>query len=244
MQSATSNLQAPFLLFAQQLADPGLIRKVRQSKTWSFYGAADHIDTLAHDASAFVASNSDGAADEVFGPLQEFIKLARHDCLLSFNNAGALWLLVRMSPPSEEYVIPRWHRDGRMFTCSCSDVPGDKGAQVHSKYAVTLLGPATRVLEVDEMVDRALAAAGVDKNVMHRVDREKLADLFAGCGEVGINTGQAIRFSWGRDDSPIHSEPDWSGGDRVFVSVLFGSEDEIREMCAIRGEEYGRLDNS
>lgn len=241
MQSPTSNIHAPFLLFPQQLAVPGLIRKIHETKSWSFYGAADHIDTLAHEASAFVASNSDGEADNVVGPLQEFLKLARHDCLLSLNNIGALWLDVRMSPPSEEYVIPRWHQDGRMFTCSCLDVLGGKVAQVHSKYAVTLLGPATRVLKPDERVDRALAAASVDKNVMHRVDRKKLADVFSAWGEVEINMGQAIRFSWGRDDSPIHSEPDWSGGDRVFVSVLFGSEDEIREMCSIRGKEYGRL---
>lgn len=110
---------------------------------------------------------------------------------------------------------------------------------MHSKYAITLLGPATRLLLPGKSLNNQLVAASLKMRSLYDVDRKKLADSFAGCEEVAVQTGQVIRFSWGQEDSPIHSEPDWSASDRVFVSVLFGAEEELRDMCEGRGEAYG-----
>lgn len=64
--------------------------------------------------------------------------------------------------------------------------------------------------------------------------RVELIEALKGCEEYTVQYGQVIRFSWGQDDSPVHSETDFSGEDRVFVRVLFGSEEEIRDMCRLR----------
>lgn len=66
----------------------------------------------------------------------------------------------------------------------------------------------------------------------------KLAEKLAEYPEAAVKLGQVIRFSWGQPDSPVHSEPDSTSLHRIFVSLLFGSEDEIRNICEIRDEEY------
>lgn len=38
-------------------------------------------------------------------------------------------------------------------------------------------------------------------------------------------------FCRGQADSPIHSAPDMKDTDRVFVSIVFGSVNEMRDMC-------------
>ena len=68
-----------------------------------------------------------------------------------------------------------------------------------------------------------------------------LADAFKDEERLQFKAGEVVRFSWGRDNSPIHSEPDFIS-DRVFMTVLYGSEKELRCMCEWREEEYGKLD--
>lgn len=63
--------------------------------------------------------------------------------------------------------------------------------------------------------------------------RDKLAREFAGCEQFGIQTGEIYQFSWGQEDSPVHSEPDSSNSGRVLVMLKFGSEEEIRDECRI-----------
>lgn len=70
--------------------------------------------------------------------------------------------------------------------------------------------------------------------------RAWLAESYTSAPRVPIGEGEIVRFSWGRDDSPVHSEPDLVG-ERVFVSVLYGSEEEIRGMCEWREAKYGEV---
>lgn len=46
----------------------------------------------------------------------------------------------------------------------------------------------------------------------------------------------------GQTDSPIHSVPDMKDTDRVFVSVVFGSAREIRDMCRKQSLVYRECD--
>lgn len=228
---------APLILFPSELLPslpnttstagpktPALLTRIAQEKVYSFYGR--FLDHAQQEANAEAA-------------LPDKPRVAQ-----------ACWLAVRMFKPSREYEVPRWHCDGRIFACSCSGSISDnkevRSGQVvqrqlpHYKFAVTLLGPATRVLVPSAVVDDALAAdmqnrRGLDESI----SRAELADALKGCEEYTVQRGQVIRFSWGQDDSPVHSEPDFGGEDRVFVSVLFGSEEEIRDMCQLRQTLFG-----
>jgi len=110
--------------------------------------------------------------------------------------------------------------------------PSDHDRHIHSKYSVTLLGSPTRIL-----VENELVTAVVQPKDNFEVMRGKYAIRLEGQPMVGVGKGEIVRFTWGRRDSPVHSEPDMDG-DRVFVSVLFGSEAEVRIMIRWRDEVF------
>lgn len=209
-----------------------LMTTVKNTEDWSNYGHFD-LNGLCKEVTAFIVANSDGKHEPIAKALSKFLALAHKGDLAIRGDPSATtccWLDVRMTQAYDEYVVPRWHQDGRMYTCSC---PEDKRLP-HSKYAVALLGSSTRVLGPDA-ARRLSERGGVpDSPENRRILAAELAD----CEEVDVTPGQVIRFSWGQGDSPVHSEPDSSGSDRVFVSVLFGSEEEMRVMCEWREEEF------
>jgi hypothetical protein len=232
--SAAVNRPPALVVFPYEPRSSDCMTKVTQVYAeYSFYGLFD-VEFLVSSACDLITSKSDADREATARKLEHFLVLAHGDCVATTPDEAkglvgqACWLTVRMGQPTDDYMKPRWHRDGRMFNCSCPDpqIP-------HSKYAVTLLGTATKVLVSSPFVDR------VERS---NLSRDELATRLAGCEQASIQRGQAIRFSWGQDDSPIHSEPDSSGEDRVFVSVLFGSEEEIRNMCEWRDKEFGKVE--
>lgn len=77
------------------------------------------------------------------------------------------------------------------------------------------------------------------QNISWEEERAELAAALEGIPLVELRAGQVVRFTWGEDDAPVHSEPDSSAENRLFVSVMFGSEEELRDMCSVRDEVYG-----
>jgi hypothetical protein len=73
--------------------------------------------------------------------------------------------------------------------------------------------------------------------------RSWLAEHFEKEETVKVRCGEVVRFSLGRDESPVHSEPDLDGeGGRVFMTVLSGSEAELKQMSVFRETEWDILD--
>ncbi len=95
-----------------------------------------------------------------------------------------------------------WHRD---------PPPWPLDGHVPTRYAITLLGDATR------MLDPTLGPSPALGRVMPR--------LFA--GERLIQLGQVVRFTMGRIESPVHAVPPITK-DRVFINIVYGSEAEVR----------------
>jgi hypothetical protein len=229
---------APFEIFPFSPLPAGLITRVDAPKCYSFYGNFDQ-EFLIQSTREFLSSYTDASGPALSKALSTFFSVAYSDCisLSSPENAASIgqacWVVIRMGHETDEYVTPRWHQDGRMFDCSCVEpkLP-------HSKYAISLLGPATLILNPsDSMIETY-------SSVEYRWEddkRQELAEKLAGFERYAIRTGEAIRFSWGQDDSPVHSEPNSEKEDRVFMSILFGSERELRMMCEWREEEYGKV---
>jgi hypothetical protein len=151
-----------------------------------------------------------------------------------------------------------------MFDC-------DEGQEdvVRSKYALTLLGPPTLLLQASRhtlSIHEAGEARflhwrsgcdGVTDDSEKRTQQQQppeddeieqayedlrgwLAGQYESAPRVAVGEGEIVCFSWGHRHSPLHSEPDLTC-DRVFMTVLFGSESELRRMCAGRNEEYGKF---
>lgn len=132
--------------------------------------------------------------------------------------------------------------------------PYDEGLEEvpRSKYGTTLLGPSTLMLlarsSVFDIIQRGKeqfyrkpqsnAAAKKERVVpADEALRTWLAEQYRDEERLRLKNGEVVRFSWGRDNSPVHSEPDLIT-DRVFMTVLYGSEKELEAMCEWRGEEY------
>lgn len=69
-------------------------------------------------------------------------------------------------------------------------------------------------------------------------NRRKISDILSSEEPLKISCNQIIRFSWGKEDSPVHSEPDLVT-DRVFISCIYGSICEIKDIASTRRQVIG-----
>lgn len=264
--------------------------RIKDDSDPNYYGPLDtNLNSIVQRFGDIIASNIDPEADEstttkITTTLLKFIALAKSDCELLAQPQDkeeitkACWLTVRMTLPTEEWQVPRWHQDGLMFKCSChradrediwteiarrsgrkwmaarksaqgeenqSERRPDAGEEdpsdaatpptPHSKYATVLLGPPTRLLKPSEIVKAEMTRRP-------ERPRKELTTALKECEEedvAGAGKGAVVRFSWGEEDSPCHSEPDCTDHHRIFTSILFGSEEEIKFMTRMRKEVYG-----
>ena len=241
--------QLPCALLPVPIAIPRITSVIRNS-TFEYYGPVQ--SSLASKASEFLTAITDVVESELISTIESFILATKNDCIGGAEEKKACWLTIRATKPTDAFEVPRWHQDGRMF-------PYDEGREevVRSKYALTLLGPTTLMLEPNAHAFdifqkgeaqyywwRRLNGPEPTEEDMDRADselRDWLADKLKEAIRVRVNDGEVLRFSWGRDDSPVHSEPDLIS-DRVFMTVLYGSESELRGMCDWRNAEYGKFD--
>ncbi|KAF2679086.1 hypothetical protein K458DRAFT_422513 [Lentithecium fluviatile CBS 122367] len=241
--------QPPCAILPIPVAIPRVTCATRTS-TFNYYGPVQSL--LTSEASKFLATITDAVEQEAASTINSFILATHNDCIGAAEEKTACWLTIRVTKPTYEFEIPRWHQDGRMF-------PYDEGRKevVRSKYALTLLGPTTLMLQPNAHVFSTYHRGETqhywwrkthgpepteeNKDQAYSTLRHWLADEFKDAIRVRVGDGEVVRFSWGRDDSPVHSEPDLIS-DRVFVTVLYGSESELREMCNWRSAEYGKFD--
>ncbi|KAI0137457.1 hypothetical protein BJ170DRAFT_711601 [Xylariales sp. AK1849] len=212
-------LTTPLAVLQHAPLATNIITGVDHNLSGGYYGPAD-VEALATHATAFICSNSNANALDLRQALQNFLALTLEDCAarLSFTEetkdqvTHSCWLCIRMTLPTDAWIVPRWHKDGRMFQCSCPEpkLP-------HSKYAFTILGPSTRVMTPSPQTTAILETPpGTGRRWNFNESDPGLAMILAQYPETKVKLGQTIRFSWGQQDSPIHSEPDSSCSDRVF----------------------------
>ncbi|QGI69778.1 uncharacterized protein FFB20_07001 [Fusarium fujikuroi] len=241
------NDQSPYAILPESIDIP-CITSTKQDSTLNYYGPVD--GSLAIEASKFLARHTDAVEQDVEPKTRAFLETTQNDCSGNTEEKKACWLTIRITKPCNAFEIPRWHQDGPMFEY-------DSGREdvVRSKYAITLLGPSTLMLRPDEYVFKTQHEAEAryywwqnkpdgpepSEDEMHDADdllRESLGTAFQNTPRVQVGHAQIVRFSWGRDDSPVHSEPDLVS-DRVFMTVLYGSESELRTMSKWREAPYG-----
>ncbi|KAH6867561.1 hypothetical protein B0T10DRAFT_502333 [Thelonectria olida] len=239
---ASTTRPAPFAIFPHEPLPPRLLTRVDRNCDRGFYGPFD-AQLLASQAAAYIHSSSDANEELLLQVMHKFLSLAQEDCMAEAAAAGSArpqathscWLCIRLGVPTDAWVVPRWHTDGRMFDCKC---PEPK--MPHSKYGFTILGPSTRVMEPNPAVTSILETGSETGRPWDQNSPDpELAKRLSEYPQATIELGQVIRFSWGQQDSPVHSEPDSTDLDRVFITILFGSEDEVRDMCDFREDEYG-----
>ncbi|TGO37159.1 hypothetical protein BHYA_0104g00160 [Botrytis hyacinthi] len=217
---------ANFLMIVPLLKTPR-IKNIRcEGEHYHYYGITSP-EVIVAEATKFISDNSSVFQWSVKKIIAKFLALtiqdSKDDCQV---NPEAVWFVVSMTQKSDEFVIPRWHRDGRMIECT------NANHALHCRYATTLLGPTTLVLQETEVVTQGM------KQYVGK--RKETANALAGEIPLEITRGQIIRFSWGQEDSPVHSEPDLVA-ERVFISCIYGSISEIKDITATRRQKIGDL---
>lgn len=81
---------------------------------------------------------------------------------------------------------------------------------------------------------RCLGCAG-----MQEIMRERLAEQLKEYPTVQTAAAKCVFFRVGDDVGAVHSEPE-SHGDRIFVNIVPGTEDEMKKLAAIWGMSFPR----
>ncbi|CAF9941959.1 MAG: hypothetical protein HETSPECPRED_004487 [Heterodermia speciosa] len=239
-QLAVLPLPTPFKPFLSSVKEPNTYSyhgPLFQLLAWLSSRPSSEPTSVRDPVTASIFSHTDAtSATTTKSFLLTFLEQAASDCK---HSSDCCWLDIRMTKPEDYFKIPRWHQDGNYFEHTTAST-----AQPRSKWATTLLGPSTLFLDLDfsdpELRDYvnfenegAEWRSSQSDDPDNSVNKKKVDDYLRGKKGpkiVELELGQVVRFGYGQLESPVHSEPDMSGGDRVFVSVMFGFEGEMREL--------------
>ncbi|KAK3901300.1 hypothetical protein C8A05DRAFT_16500 [Staphylotrichum tortipilum] len=172
-------------------------------------------------------------------PLEPYLLPLLHvvHAFLAQHSKHHYWLTIRASRPTTEFDAPRWHTDDHFFDparsadavglwklCAALQGPGTmfaadgKGARAHVCSVVRCVACGATGEEV-----RAVVAKGLEgREVVH----------------AGAH-GEMVFFRGGGGGGGGHAEGR-IGGDRVFVNVVPGTEEELRGLMARWGMEFPR----
>lgn len=171
------------------------------------YAFAGNVSTLlsSNEPSTWVSSRTAADPTMLDDIILNFIYLTHQDCPAQESQKTCALMYIMLYKPNGNPLLGNgegWHRDPPPWPCD---------GHVPTRYAITLLGDATKILDPE---------AGQVPELGRVMPR-----LFA--GERSAEMGQVIRFTMGRMDSPVHAVPAITK-DRVFMNVVYGSEAEVR----------------
>ncbi|GAP83710.2 hypothetical protein SAMD00023353_0501030 [Rosellinia necatrix] len=192
--------------------------------------------------------------------LMPFLRFANG--VLKEHGLDHYWLTIRATKATSEFDKPRWHTDNTFFAPGGggfrvmqrqSEGSGTLGWQTDWKVCTALLGPPTmfipsehqaearrtqratkRALETEHDCNsiRCIACAATSDAV-----REQLAVELEPMGVAQAAPGECAFFGLGHENGAMHSEPCMSGGDRIFVNIVPGKENELKSLVAKWGME-------
>jgi hypothetical protein len=172
-------------------------------------------------------------------------------------------------PPSMMPLIDHWGRilydnvkeffhQAPTIDSESTDGPKHDRARGRLKLCTTLLGPGTLFLKQGELgrslqrqskqvarnaPEAAHACAGIgclDCTAASLRGREWLAEALHEYDVEETQLGQCALFKAGEDEGALHSEPPWRRADRIFVNLIPGTKDEMKEMMGRWGMEFPR----
>ncbi|PGH12665.1 hypothetical protein AJ79_04165 [Helicocarpus griseus UAMH5409] len=246
-----------------QSSPTGPIR-LKLSSTWTYCGPLLTLpnQTLPASFHTWAEQTIAGSLLPYLTPFLNFV----HDFLLK-NNLSHYWLTIKATKGTDEFDIPRWHTDDLFYS---KDRPtplygssSNKGrpdlsqaGETKWKLATALLGPGTLFLTSPartRAVHNGIKQSVRDENKGHVCPqvrcvgcataadtvRQRLAEEFRDAGFVQAGPGECTFFRVGDEEGAVHSEPPCHG-DRIFVNVVPGREEELRELMRRWGMEFPR----
>ncbi|PGH29869.1 hypothetical protein GX50_07388 [[Emmonsia] crescens] len=225
---------------------------LKLSSSWTYCGP---LLTLPNQRlpSSFSTWSEQTVNGSILPALTQFLSFVNE--FLLKNNLSHYWLTIKASTGTDEFDMPRWHTDDLFYSRAGVD-PITKVRETKWKLATALLGPGTLFLTSPA---RARAVHNQIKQSVREETKEhlcppvrcvgcataaesvrvRLAEEFRDHGYVQAKPGECTFFRVGDDEGAVHSEPPCHG-DRIFVNVVPGREEELRELMRKWGMQFPR----
>ena len=154
--------------------------------------------------------------------------------VLKGYNMSHFWLAIRITEPNNNFIIPRWHKDGNYFASN----------SITAKFITVLKGPGTLLIRLNKKVNdiynkisekeineiRPTSTFEEEKKIARKY-RLILAKKLADEKIIQVKNSQGLVFLAGSpmDNAALHSEPNMDQH-RMFISIVPGSKKNIEEL--------------
>lgn len=167
-----------------------------------------------------LGNNSDKKIKTMCNIIKKILKI-----VMTGYQKESYWLTIRVTKPTNDWDLPRWHCDGNYFLKT-----GER--KIVSKFATALQGSGTLLLKTSndaqrkKFIDISEAAYQVNLDYISEQHREYINNNILG-DIIKITNYQSVIFISGpREICGIHSEPEMHTS-RMFISIVPGSKKEI-----------------
>lgn len=216
LELSTSN---PFVEFDMKLTgdDINCLSNLRIDSNNNYYNEYNNfgdLDNLSYGLFAFLRSL--GNEVETSESASTLISNLVNQVIIATGKETA-WITLRASTATANFDTPRWHRDGYFYDLDLA-TPDEQ-----YKVVMAFKGPPTLFYNLpDGMRNEFNLLSMSDK-------RDALSQLLNINQSVSAKPYHGAVFIVGADYAAVHSEPPIHE-DRLFLSILPGSEKQIREL--------------
>jgi hypothetical protein len=219
---------------------------VKQDATWTYIGPLLHPSSLPAPLLSFAAQTINGDFQSHLTPFLFFA-----NSYLANSEIDHYWLTVRVSKPTSDYDLPRWHTD--------RDAMISTKKAVRWKLATTLTGPGTlfqaKSKNARAVMKKVRKETELEQNFadhhctsirclgcsdLNEIVRKRLAQELDNMEVARPGRHACCWFRTGEEEGAVHSEPRCDD-DRIFVNVTPGTEEQIRELASFWGMEMPRM---
>ncbi|KAI1193197.1 hypothetical protein F5X97DRAFT_315139 [Nemania serpens] len=235
--------------------------RVANNAFWSYCGPLiAEVKDLPPNFHEWTAAGLSGSILPRLMPFLEFVNK-----VLREHELDHYWLTIRATKATKEFDKPRWHTDDKFFSArggGMRAIPredegkGTLDLQTDWKLCTTLLGPSTMFIPLGHQAEARRTQRSARKALSTDHDctsirciacaatadavRDKLSLDLKHLNAVQSTPGEFAFFHIGQDKGAVHSEPPMSSGDRIFVNVVPGKEDELGNLMTKWGMNFPR----
>lgn len=185
--------------------------KMQDYEEYENYGKLENLEKDLHDFFMKIGEQNQAKLELT---IQTLIK-STNDLLVASKQPTA-WFCIRAFHPCTSYQIPRWHQDGKYFNF---DNPNPR---LVSKCVLVLKGSPTLFANLPDEVKRLIDS-------YHNEERVIVDQIVQKYKIESPKSGEVALFRVGDEKGAVHSEPNIKT-DRLFISILPGSYEEIDEL--------------
>ena len=203
--------------------------KINNSNVYDFFGNIDNLIceesvdlTKLTEYICKIGDNSEDLANKIIQIIKNIVKTLS----LGYNKKHC-WLTIRSVLPNNNYIITRFHCDGKYFR---------NYTEPQTKFVFVMKGAGTLLIEPNEQVKQVYNEYLKQefnnlKPPLDSIEGRKLLDKELkeiNANQLQINNSQGLIFLSGHSNCLIHSEPNIIEP-RIFLSLVFADDSSIIE---------------